>query len=98
MYAQGIKQQHCIGTNYAKSLDKNVFYTFNYGDKNYEIQIYGAGRVGQFYGKKNTSVPNELRDKVTKEINLNFTLKDIQPDLKNYPMLKEVYGDDAWAF
>ncbi len=67
MYAQGIKQQHCIGTNYAKSLGNNVFYTFTHNEKNYELQIYGDGRVGQFYGRKNTNPPVELKDKVVKD-------------------------------
>lgn len=98
MYAQGIKQQHCIGTNYAKSLHRNVFYTFNYDNKSYEIQIYDNGGVGQFYGKRNTQVPNELRAKVTKEINLKFTLKDIQPDLEDYPMLKGTVEESIWTF
>lgn len=97
MYAQGIKQQHCIGTNYANSLGRFAFYSFNYKDRSYEIQLSSDGSVYQFYGRKNTSPPQELKEKIKKDINLKFTLKDIQPDLKNYPMLnKETVVDDGW--
>lgn len=87
MYAQGIKQIHCIGTNYAGNLGYNAFYTFTYKDKEYDLQIYKNGSVGQFYGRKNTPVPQELRDKVVKEIDLKYDLIDLKPNLENYPKL-----------
>jgi len=97
MYAQGIKQQHCIGTNYAKTLNRYAFYSFEDNGENYEMQIYENGSIGQFYGRKNKQVPNFLREKVTKDVNLKYSLIDIQPDLKNYPMLKEV-EESIWDF
>lgn len=96
MYTQGIKQIHCIGTNYATTLDKYAFYTFSYNDKEYDIQIYSGGSVGQFYGRKNSSVPQELKDDVKLNINLKFNLKDTKPDLKNYPLIKEDLNNDFW--
>lgn len=97
MYSQGIKQQHCIGTNYAKHLGQYAFYSFTFSDRSYEIQIYKDGRVGQFQGRKNSPVPNSLRDLVQKDVDLSFTLTDTKPDLENYPMIKNaelVLNDD----
>lgn len=98
MYLQGIKQQHCIGTNYATTLGNYAFYTFTHQEKEWDIQIYKNGSVGQFYGRKNKSVPQELKDKVVKNIDLGFNLTDIQPDLKNYPLIKEVEQVNEWGF
>lgn len=89
MYAQGIKQIHCIGTNYAGYLGSNAFYSFKYEDKEYEIQIYQNGTVGQFYGRKNTPVPTQLRDNAVKNIDLKYKLKDLKPGLEDYPRIKE---------
>jgi len=52
MYCQGIKQQHCIGTNYATSLHNYTFYTFTFNEKDYDLMLYKNGYVGQFYGRK----------------------------------------------
>lgn len=90
MYSQGIKQQHCIGTNYATSLHSYAFYTFLYKDKEYDLQLYKNGSVGQFYGKKNKHVPSELSEKVIKNLDLKFNLVDIKPELENYPLIKEL--------
>ena len=96
MYSQGIKQQHCIGTNYATTLHNYAFYTFTFEDKEYDIQIYRDGGIGQFYGKKNKPVPSELRDKVKKDIKLEFILTDTKPNLENYPLLKEPKEVTDW--
>lgn len=90
MYLQGIKQQHCIGTNYATTLHNYAFYSFTYENKEYDIQIYKDGGVGQFYGRKNKNAPQELKNKVIKDINLSFNLIDVKPNLENYPLLKEL--------
>lgn len=90
MYEQGIKQAHCIGTNYSNGLGSYAFYSFSYKDKEYEIQIGTNGDVWQFYGRKNTNPPQELKEKVKTNVDLSFTLKDVNPDVKNYPMNKEL--------
>ena len=102
MYLQGIKQQHCIGTNYATTLHNYAFYTFSFDNKEYDIQLYKNGSVGQFYGRKNRNAPQELRDKVKKDINLEFDLIDTKPNLENYPLIEEPtevkqrVEDDVW--
>lgn len=106
MYAQGVKQQHCIGTNYATTLNKHLFYTFSYQGKEYDLQIYGNGGVGQFYGRRNKPAPKELRQLVVSDINFSNKIVDINPNLTNYPMIKsdeEVVpvigrGEELWAF
>jgi len=100
MYAQGIKQIHCIGTNYATQLGYYAFYTFNYKDKEYDIQLYKNGSVGQFYGRKNTEVPKELKELVLKDINLKLELTDIKPNLENYPKIADHPATitNGWAF
>lgn len=99
MYEQGIKQSHCIGTNYAGSLGSYSFYSFNFKDRDYEIQISPNGSVRQFYGRKNTNPPQELKEKVTTNITLSFDLKDINTDVINYPMDKnKVVEEDDWCF
>ena len=93
MYVQGIKQQHCIGTNYAKSLHRNAFYTFLFEGEEFDLQLYEDGRIGQFYGRRNKSVPEKLRRQITDTesfVDLKYSLIDIQPNLENYPMIKEV--------
>jgi len=99
MYSQGIKQQHCIGTNYASSLGSYAFYSFEYKGKNYDMMLYPKGSVGQFYGRKNTPVPTELKDKIQKDIVLSFSLVDTNPDIKDYPMIKEMKSEarDFWV-
>jgi len=99
MYSQGIKQIHCIGTNYAGNLGRNAFYSFSQEGKDYEIQIYSNGSVGQFYGRKNTSVPADLKESVTKNIDLRYNLTDTKPGLKDYPKTadaKQVLTPNGW--
>lgn len=54
MLMQGIKQSHCIGSNYSHRLKDYSFYTIKYQGMEYDLQIYPSGMIGQFYGKKNT--------------------------------------------
>jgi hypothetical protein len=89
MYLQGVKQQHCIGTNYATTLHSYAFYTFYFDNKEYDIQLYKNGSVGQFYGRKNRNTPQELRDRVKEDISLKFDLVDTKPNLENYPLIGE---------
>jgi len=89
MYCQGIKQKHCIGTNYATTLGSYAFYSFTFEGKEYDLQLCGSGAIRQFYGRKNTSAPSKLREKVGTGVNLSFSLIDTKPNLENYPMLTE---------
>lgn len=96
MYLQGLKQQHCIGTNYATTLGQNLFYTFTYEGKEYDLQIHNKS-IGQFYGRKNSKVPYELRELVTVGINFENKIIDIKPNLKNYPTIEEI-DFSVWPF
>lgn len=99
MYLQGLKQSHCIGTNYATTLHRYAFYTFIYEGEEFDIQINQDGAIAQFYGKRNKQAPEKLRKVVTDTISfvgMEFKLLDTKPGLKNYPMLQQI--DGTWLF
>lgn len=101
MYAQGLKQQHCIGTNYSGNLGREAFYTFVFEGEEFDLQLYKDGRIGQFYGRKNKNVPENLRRQIRDTdsfTDLKFSLIDIKPNLKNYPLLREVVNNDIFPF
>jgi len=98
MYTQGLKQHHCIGTNYAKTLHQYAFYTFTFEDNEYDMQIYRDGTIGQFYGRKNCSPPESLREKIKQTPTLKFQLEDTKPGLDNYPMIKEGSNEELIPF
>lgn len=91
MYVKGLSQKHCIGTNYAKSLDRYSFYSFLHKEASYEIQIHPSGSIGQFYGRKNCPVPTELKDAVIKEIDFKHSIKSFpNADFSSYPLTEPV--------
>ena len=101
MFEVGLKQSHCIGTNYASSLGRQAFYSFTYDSKQWEVLIYLNGSVGQFYGKRNSEVPYNLRKLVTEDIDLKFFLTDVNPDIEDYPYKMDKsdstsVNDDLW--
>lgn len=95
MYAQGLKQHHCIGTNYAKTLHSYAFYTFSFEGKEYDLQLYSNGSIGQFYGKGNCGAPMNLWEKIKETPDLKFKLIDTKPGLENYPMIKQEEVDQV---
>ena len=68
MLLQGMKQSHCIGSNYSHQMDKQSFFTITYEGMEYDMQIYSGdiiyNHIGQFYGKRNCNPPQELKDMV----------------------------------
>lgn len=86
MYVTGLKQMHCIGTNYYNSLQHYSFYTIYWKEKEYQIQLDTKGSILQFYGFNNSHPPQELRDLVKEGINLAHKIEKIADyDYREYP-------------
>lgn len=86
MYVTGLKQMHCIGTNYYNSLQSYSFYTIHWKEKEYQIQLTTNGSINQFYGFNNSHPPQELRDLVKEDVNLAHKIEKIADyDYREYP-------------
>jgi hypothetical protein len=72
MLLQGIKQNHCIGSNYSHTLHHQTFYTITHKGEEYDMQIFPDGRVGQFYGKYNRPVDSDLRRELKENPNISY--------------------------
>ena len=87
MFMQGVKQKHCIGTSWYNDLHEYSFYTIFWEGDNYEIQISKNGNVRQFYGYRNYSPLESLKEKVLhNSIDYSHDILKIKGiDLGNYP-------------
>lgn len=60
LYIEGQRQSHCIGS-YTNQMKKNIFVSFTWEDRTYDLMMRLDGMSVQFYGKRNCQPPEELR-------------------------------------
>jgi hypothetical protein len=88
LFTQGLKQKHCLGSFY-DSLSTELFFSFTWGGEEYDLQIRNSGYVGQFKGRRNKNVPNELLMLIlNNDINrkFNFKVHTISDPDNSYPL------------
>lgn len=59
LYIEGQRQSHCIGS-YTNQMKKNIFVSFTWEDRTYDLMMRLDGQIVQFYGKRNCQPPKEL--------------------------------------